>query len=131
MADDARAIVWPPHYPPDCPPADSTPAAGTVYRAVQGPAISERDFLSLAELRPDRRWGGALCQAHGLSVYRNRSDVLAAIAKSPRLRGYIVATGELQPRDGRTKPTPRDGDSHTTWWWAEGTDFERLFSVSE
>lgn len=112
-------MTWPPFFPDSCPPDESEPAAGIVFRLTATETPSEEDFKSHRELYPTRQYSVPECEACGLSVYRNIEDVRRAIAIVPALRSKKIAQGELRAEFGRIKHTPKNnqyGASHHTWW---------------
>ncbi len=62
-----------------------------------------------------------LCQTMGLSVFADRNDAMSRAIHYPGL-GNFIAQLALEPEAGEILPTPRDGDSHHTWWKYENFD---------
>ena len=126
-------VVFPNHYPPDCPPGDAEEATGVVYRVTRSDPPTPDDFLSFNELgvrlRKDTPF--ARCQSRGLSVFRSLADARHLLLAIPATGDYI-AEGTLTPERGRTKLTPvHVRPTHTTWWCAEGINLAEGFAVIE
>jgi hypothetical protein len=98
-----------------------------VFRVVKAAELGPSDFLSLQEMGRRVR-AHQKCQAAGLSVYDDRRDAALCREKYPSL-GKRIAQGILESEHGKLKPTPTDGNSHTTWWPYEGVVREKLFKV--
>lgn len=77
--------------------------------------FDEQDFMSYAELYPDRPWGEMLPLAVGLSLIDNEIKARKNL-KLPVFRQYkgIIAL-QLNPTDGVVKQTSKHL-SHYTWW---------------
>lgn len=107
---------WPPYFPPQCPPEDANDALAEVFRLVPSnpPAVS--DLESWAQRHP-KKWMGN-CKASGLSVFTMESDALRLIRRVPGISapGKLIAGATLSPEAGKLMHTPRDGNSHHTWW---------------
>lgn len=117
---------FPEGWPKNCPPWNAEDAQGFVYRIVRHDPCEACDFLTYAQL--DLAKKAPPCRRHGLSVYRNFDDARRWRALKPEI-GSKVAMGYLEARHGRMLRTPRDGDSHTTWWMYEGVDCAAIFSI--
>lgn len=132
MTVGATAWVWPDYYPDNCPPRDALRCAGVVYR-LTAPHPGPEDFKPhLITLPNPVRPYSCRCQAAGLSVYTVVDDVrLAARMPGPRKRGLVVAKGELDAACGVIKATPRDENSHHTWWLPSDVDPSGRFCVQE
>ena len=120
------AMPWPAHLPNDCPPDDAEPAAGQVFRLVDGKP-SEDDFKSHYELDPERAWTD-LCLACGLSVFADVTDADKARNRFPALRSRAIAHATLDGTIGVMKPTGKR--SHRTWWLPGGCQPWLVFQVS-
>src|SRR5579871_1308833 len=117
-AGNLKKLVFPKEFPPGCPPEEAVSATGVVYRIVKNAQLSPGDFLSTQE--EGRKFSARFrCQAAGLSVYRDQRDADLCRKKYPRL-GERIAQGVLTNEHGKTKPTPNNGNSHTTWWPHDG-----------
>ncbi|MCY4415361.1 MAG: hypothetical protein OXE87_03505 [Chloroflexi bacterium] len=118
-------LRWPPDFPEDCPPEEASPANGIYYYIVKNDPPQWTDFTAL--YRRNRRLAEArirqgittACQTMGLSVLADINDALDR-ANQFRSIGNIVARLMLTPDAGRILYTPRDNDSHHTWWVPEG-----------
>lgn len=116
---------WPADFPLDCPPGAALPADGVFYRIVNNDPTGLGDFVSqyrqnrrLAD-RNIRQGNATQCETMGLSVFANKSDAVARARRYPGI-GDRIARLTLAPYSGKIQPTPRDGDSHHTWWLLEG-----------
>lgn len=71
------------------------------------------------------------CQASGLSVFTAKSDALRLIRRVPGIStlGNLIASAQLSPKAGKLMPTPRNGNSHHTWWAPAGYDHIAAFKV--
>jgi hypothetical protein len=126
-------VNWPPFFPPKCPPLESKDAFAEVFRLVSSDPPSASDFESHAQMNA-KKWGGN-CEASGLSVFTAKSDVLRILrrvqgmASRNRAIGDLIASATLLPEAGKIMPTPRDGNSHHTWWAPQGFDHAAAFKV--
>ena len=116
---------WPADFPPDCPPAAALPANGVYYRIVKTDPPQPADFVSqyhqnrrLAN-RNIQRGRATQCETMGLSVFANPNDAARRARRYPSL-GNRIARLTLTPDAGTMLPTPRDDDSHHTWWLPAG-----------
>ena len=118
-------LRWPADFPEDCPPEEAQPADGVYYYIVKNDPPEPSDFVSLyhrnRELALRRVRNGIVteCQTMGLSIFTEQSDAVARARQYTRI-GDKIAQLTLGPDAGKILPTPRDGDSHHTWWKAEG-----------
>lgn len=105
--------------PDNCPPDDVVEANGEVFRLIAGKNPTKEDFESTSHRSPKRSFGDN-CIASGLSVYRNKADILQTLNRVPALRkhNHGIAKGILTPKLGVILDTPNNGDSHLTWWLA-------------
>ena len=103
--------------PEGCPPSNiQVPLKHPFFRLAQNAhSYSEEDFMSYAELNPQRQWGEMLPLAVGLSILDNEVKARKNL-KLPVFRQYkgIIAL-ELNPQDGVVKQTGVHR-SHYTWW---------------
>lgn len=67
--------------------------------------------------------------AHGLSVYKNKADILTTRNKYKPLRGKKIAVGKITPADGVIKET--GGSSHVTWWLQTATPHANFSEVND
>ena len=116
---------WPADFPPDCPPPAATPAHGVYYRIVKTDPPGPADFVSQYHQnrrlvnRNIQRGRATQCETMGLSVFANPSDA-AYYARVILGNGNRIARLTLPAYSGKILPTPRNGDSHHTWWPPEG-----------
>ena len=108
---------WTCLMPEGCPPSDVlVPQKHPFFRLAQNAkSYSEEDFMSYAELNPQRHWGEMLPLAVGLSVLDNELKARKNL-KLPVYHQYkgIIAL-ELNSQDGVVKQTGVHR-SHYTWW---------------
>jgi len=117
---------FPNSWPPDCPPADAVDASGVVFRLVKNDPPNPSDFETHAE--SGRLPKADPCLRRGLSVFRDPQDAFHCRRILPKL-GNMIASGALQPSDGKTKLTSGRQPTHTTWWAYEGVNRCSPFSV--
>jgi hypothetical protein len=121
---------WPSFYPADCPPDSSEPADGTVYRLIAGSSPVASDFRSFRELNPTGHFPHLPeCEVCGLSVFTNRDDIERIKRRVPSKRNHKVSCGNLSHELGRIKATPREDNSHHTWWPPNSTEPWRHFRL--
>ena len=115
------ALRWPADFPEDCPPAEAAPADGIYYRIVKNDPPELHDFMPLyhlnrgladARIHSDR---ATQCETMGLSIFADASDAIQLANRISSL-GNKIARLKLGPDAGVILPTPREGDSHHTWW---------------
>lgn len=119
-------MTFPENWPEGCPPGDAVAAHGDVFRVVKTDPPQPGDFRSLWE--QGRPIAQKECESAGLSVFQAVRDAAHAALKYPYL-GELVARGTLGTKHGVVKPTPRSGNSHTTWWPCDGLARHELFIV--
>lgn len=108
---------WACAMPEGCPPENiQVPFEHPFFRLAQdAAAVSEKDFLSYAELDPQRHWGEMLPLAVGLSLIDNETKARKNL-KLPMFRQYKgIISLVLSPTDGVVKQTGMHR-SHYTWW---------------
>lgn len=129
IAEPAGKLGFPTAWGPNCPPEDASSADEVViFRRVLHNPIQPSDFMSWIELGRQIAGAERVCQAQGLSAFRCLEDARAFAERYPGT-GDLIARAELGNEDGKIKPTPRDGNSHVTWWPFEGIDRCRKFEV--
>lgn len=122
-------MSWPTHFPPDCPPQNAGAPSGKVYRLVDNPGPSNSDFRSHREMYPAKPFPDE-CEACGLSVFKDLSDVARLNRRIPGMRAKVVAEGTLDGSCGKILPTPRKKyKSHHTWWLLVGVQAWHGFSL--
>ena len=118
-------LRWPADFPEDCPPEEANPAGGVYYRIVKTDPPEPGDFVSIYYLNRRRatdmvRHGlETQCTLMGLSVYADANDAVWNARRYHNL-GDKIARLTLGADAGEMLPTPRDGNSHHTWWQADG-----------
>lgn len=122
-------VKWPSFFPPRCPPSEAKDALAEVFRLVSSNPPAVGDFESWAEKNPNK-WSGN-CKASGLSVFTAKSDLLRLLRRVPGMSapGDLIASANLSPEAGKLMHTPRDGNSHHTWWAPAGFDHTAAFKV--
>jgi len=126
-------VNWPSFFPPNCPPSEAKDASGKVFRLVSSASPSVSDFESYAQMHP-KKWMGN-CKASGLSVFTAESDALRmvrrvqGIVQGRSAPGDLIAFANLTPEAGKLMHTPRDGNSHHTWWAPDGFNHVAAFKV--
>lgn len=120
---------WPSFFPPLCPPSEAKDAFAEVFRLVSSNPPTVSDFESWAQRHP-QKWGGN-CKASGLSVFTAKLDALRLVRRVPGLSalGDLIASANLSQEAGKLMHTPRDGNSHHTWWAPAGFDHTAAFKV--
>ena len=124
---------WPSFFPPQCPPSEAKDASVEVFRLVSSDPPSVRDFESFAQMRP-KKWMGN-CKASGLSVFTAKSDALRLVRRvqgmvqGKSVPGDLIASANLSPEAGKLMHTPRNGNSHHTWWAPADFDHTVAFKV--
>ena len=68
-----------------------------------------------------RRGLGTRCETMGLSVYADAKDAVQWALRLPQI-GSNIARLTLNPYSGKILNTPREGNSHNTWWRAHDFD---------
>jgi hypothetical protein len=71
------------------------------------------------------------CKASGLSVFTTKSDALRLVRRVPGMSAPrdLIASANLSPEAGKFMHTPRDGNSHHTWWAPADFDHTAAFKV--
>src|SRR5262245_17606249 len=110
-------MTWPSYFPEDCPPSDTEPTNGPVYRFIQDNPPADADFVCHALLLPERNWGLHRCKACGLSVYKTIDGCEQARRVVPALKKKRVAIGNLTPAHGQLGATPSAKNPHHHTWW--------------
>jgi hypothetical protein len=114
------------NYPPDCPPTDAQPCTTGVYRLVPRIPITNADFESYYERKPDFPWPDP-CEARGLSVCLTYE---AAVRLRKRFRGFRshgIAVAQLDHTAGFIKQT--HSPDHHTWWPDDQFDPLQAFRI--
>ena len=115
---------WPTDFPADCPPEAAVPADGTYYRIVKTDPPQREDFVAIFHLNRRRanaiirRGTGTQCETMGLSVFADANDAVEWALRLPQIGSYIARL-TLNPYSGKILATPREGNSHHTWWYVE------------
>ena len=121
------ALRWPADFPEDCPPEEVAPADGVFYRIVKTDPPELGDFVSIYYLNRRRandiirRGLETQCTLMGLSVFSDANDAVWN-AQQYNVLGDKIARLTLDADAGGMLPTPRNGNSHCTWWPADGYD---------
>jgi hypothetical protein len=114
---------------PECPPKDAEFVHGVVWRGVKQDPPVEKDFLSHAEQNLPN-CDKQNCEHWGLSVWVSEAAVDHARGLHDYVRRWHIASGKLEPTDGKIMPTPRyEGDTHHTFWKFHGHSVLAKFSI--
>ncbi len=118
---------WAVEMPAGCPPIDiMVPFAHSFFRlAKKSTSCEASDFVSYAEIDPNKNWGNQLPLAVGLSLLDNEEKARKSL-KLPffkQFKGVIVLL--LNPTDGVVKQTGSHR-SHYTWWRTKSFDMSNL-----
>jgi hypothetical protein len=121
-------MIFPKHFPEDCPPKAAKPVKGEIFRFIRKKVPEDRDFKShfVLEIKfePDK-----LCEACGCSVYLSEEDARAKAEKTPYLKGKKLAKAKLSPEWGRIAQT--FDPPHHTWWLVNDKSPTIMFDVIE
>jgi hypothetical protein len=119
-------LIFPTHYPEECPPKTAKPVSGEVFRFVNKDTPRDLDFEShfVRKLRfePSKK-----CEACGCSVYLSEKAARAKADSIPALRKKQLAKATLSPEWGVIAQTFEP--SHHTWWVSDGKKPTTLFKV--
>lgn len=108
---------WACPMPQGCPPEDVlVPFEHPFFRLTENEeSCCEQDFMSYAELDPERSWGDLLPLAVGISLIDNEIKARKNL-KLPMFRKYRgIVCLMLYPQQGVVKQTGIHR-SHYTWW---------------
>ncbi len=104
-----------------------------VYRLTMSKTcVQQNDFLSLYELHKKQ---GKIRQDlldddryYGISLYESYEDIekLFRKVKAKNLKG--ISKGKTMISDGLVRYTPKNNDSHCTWWLFEHAEPEKYFN---
>ncbi len=126
-------LQWSDFYPENCPPVETEPASGTVYRLVRRDPVQPKDFIPLFIERPgffENKSISEVCRGCGVSVCRNLQDIMKLQKSSGKMRKRQIAEGELNPTLGVIQHTPsRTYKTHHTWWVPTGEKPWIVFNV--
>lgn len=62
-------------------------------------------------------------------MYREKTDIIEAQKRVAGMDKKKIASASLDGAPGLSHPTPRNGDSHHTWWLPEQHDPEAIASL--
>lgn len=129
----AASRSFPDHFPEDCPFSNARNIQMEAYRWVGNDPPQPQDFVPLSQQRGGLSFSdsNSECQACGLSVFVDAQDAILAQKCSKSLRGKRLAVGIIEPESGKVAPTPRDGNSHHTWWPYAGEPCHVHFRLRE
>lgn len=109
-------MTWPACYPQFCPPEESVPTNGGVYRLLYTETPQPIDFKSHRERDPLKPFPVPECQVCGLSVYSELEGAIAMRNRIPALREKKIGFGVLEEPHGMMLKTRGKHPSHHTWW---------------
>ncbi|MDH1235147.1 MULTISPECIES: hypothetical protein [Stutzerimonas stutzeri group] len=116
-AKEGIVMMWPDHYPEQCPPSVAAAVSGKVFRFTNRTNPKPQDFRSFYEISPTKDWGNMACNARGLSVFSTHEDCIAAAEISPALRKKRLSVAELPRGAGVLAETPSNNtQNHKTFW---------------
>ena len=112
---------FPDYFPPDCPPKNAKIGRMAVFRAIKGEVPCEQDFICVHKLYPKRIIPESeRLNSYGLSFYKNIDDLKAMISSlSMNIRNKRfnnIASGYMTEEYGVYLETPKNNNSHVTWW---------------
>jgi hypothetical protein len=113
-------MKWFEELPPDCPPADATPANGQFYRLGSIPP-EDSDFWSHRMRFPDKFFQVSECQARSVSIFDSINAVEKLQRRYPILAKKPIFKIDLTPNDGLSLQTGED-EHHFSWW--RSTEFQ-------
>lgn len=115
------------NWPDGCPPKEAEDADGLYFRIGKSNPPADNDFKSHEEM--GKQLGGDECMRRGLSVFGEIEDARHLMHIFPKIGSYVYSA-QLQPKDGKIKPTPsRKHPSHITWWPYSGIERASLFRL--
>ncbi len=129
MSGGAADIVWPDHYPDQCPPADAEQAQGVYFRLVDAAPPSGEDTLSHIELKlaglrfKNKDFGDQECVASGFSVFDEQVAAERTRQAVGPLRNKLIAKMDVSG-SGVLKQTGHNRSHHTWWRPAADDDWE-------
>jgi hypothetical protein len=114
---------WPEYFPAGCPPVNAVVPNGIYFRFVKNNPPTDEDFKPHIILFPARKFKDKASAAHGvseifmasgLSLYQIEDHLQTALRRIPGLRVSFIVRGQVS--QGKIRATPKDGNSHHTWW---------------
>jgi hypothetical protein len=122
------------YLPSSCPPDTAVPARGEFFRMAWKVPLTKKMFEPhLYRKGPDQFEERLRCQAAGLSVYLKIEDAIKAIEEAaplnPLARKSVLVKATVDAGWGVMKHTPKDGNSHHTWWVAKDRTPHELFEL--
>ncbi|MDV6303722.1 MULTISPECIES: hypothetical protein [Rhodococcus] len=118
-------IIWPDHYPDQCPPADAARAVGLYFRLVDAAPPTGEDTLSHVELKragarfKNKDFGDQECMASGFSVFDEQLAAERTREAVGPLRKKLIAKVDVSG-SGVLKQTGGNQNHHT--WWRPAAD---------
>lgn len=107
--------MWFDDFPEQCPPKDARKDNLVVFRLVSNIPPKLEDFISTIRESPHRSFSGeALCNAHGVSVFKKIEDIRKKRERFKNLKNKNIARCKISQNDGLIKETGEP--SHVTWW---------------
>ena len=122
------------YVPLDCPPKSAKPTNGVLFRMARKIPIADSEFVpQLVKKGADQFPIEDHCKASGLSVYVSEQDARKAIEDAARInplaRKSVVVKAVVDAQWGLIAPTPKNGNSHHTWWVPKGKTPGELFEL--
>lgn len=127
---------FPDYFPENCPPLNAKKGRMIVYRWVSNNPANISDFICNRLVYPNRIFKPEdELISYGLSTFREAKD-LDELAKyfSPKLRSKkfkYKAKGLMIEDYGVYLDTPKNNNSHVTWWIYNGVLLNPVFKVFE
>ena len=122
-------MEWPDFYPANCPPAEATPASGTIYRLVQHNPAQAEDFKTPWE-EYRSKFEPPTIDNCGVSVHTDLQDSEKLRNRIRKFRRRQIAEGEISPTLGMIRHTPSlEEKSHHAWWIPIGAEPWVVFNV--
>lgn len=110
---------WKPDLPGDCPPRESYPPTGRLFRVARKNPPTSEDFESMYVRSPNlamtrvRAGSCTLCEAMGLSAYLSESDALRCAQHYRKLGEFVAA---VEPPAEKCCIANTGRLSHVTLW---------------
>lgn len=119
MDEDTDAAIYGGRYPSEwpvcCPPRDAVEVEATMYRAVEGRALTDSDFLNAVEAGKFLKENP--CARLAISLNRTLDGVKRSFILFPYRAAWHVATVTLGRHHGRVSNAPtRKQLDHVSWW---------------
>ena len=108
----SETVIWPTHFPRNCPPPDADSLSHVVYYLVASKPPIPDDFRSALER--GSFVGKPECQRASLSCGLKFDDISSLQKSIPRLRNFMVSIAKLREEHGKIMQTGNPG--HYSLW---------------